>query len=211
MGSRAGARYVALGACARRGVRPAARPCRRAAPGGPRVGGSPKPWLTFWQLACRARTCVFPVPGRGPHSGNSRRAFAGSAGGGDDQQLGEVPGLLAEGPVTRCDLDDLRVQGCRHTTIAAWPADSSGTRSGSIVAGVSQAPGTMMNVDKPRSSGGGRYARHPTPLRLHTMTTAVPRERRAGRTTRAENSGPPASTRLNDLRTVTSGRHRAHP
>ena len=55
-GARLGLRYVALGACVRRGVRPAlvlvGVPLRVALAG----GGSPKPWLMFWQLTCRART-----------------------------------------------------------------------------------------------------------------------------------------------------------
>jgi hypothetical protein len=37
--------------------------------------------------------------------------------------------------------------------ITAWPADANGSTSGSIVAGVSQAPGTMTKVDMVRSSG----------------------------------------------------------
>jgi hypothetical protein len=46
MRSQTGARYLALGACARRGVRPPPDPPRCTCSGGSRSGGSPKPGLT---------------------------------------------------------------------------------------------------------------------------------------------------------------------
>ena len=54
----------------------------------------------------------------------------------------------------------------RSTTITAWPADTNGSISGSIVAGVSQAPGTMTNVDTGSPLRlGRRHHRHGRPRR----------------------------------------------
>jgi len=51
------------------GFRPAPHPHRRTSPHGPRVRGSPKPGLTPWQLACRARP---EFPAAGPRTSSGR-------------------------------------------------------------------------------------------------------------------------------------------
>jgi hypothetical protein len=93
MGSQDGARHVALGACARCGVRPAPRPFRSANPRRSRSGGSPTPGLTcsstsdsrpriilrrFAEAGCRVRAESLPLKLRPrrirrPHDGSDRR------------------------------------------------------------------------------------------------------------------------------------------